>query len=39
VKARPVKKLDPSRSLGENAARIIRVRLDEMLAFAPKALS
>jgi hypothetical protein len=39
VKARPVKKLDPSRSLGENAARIIQVRLDEMLAFAPKALA
>jgi len=39
VKARAVKKLDPSRSLGENAARIIQVRLDEMLAFAPKALS
>jgi CHAD domain-containing protein len=38
VKARPVKKLDPSRSLGENAARIIQVRLDEMEAFAPRAL-
>jgi hypothetical protein len=38
VKAQPVKKLDPSRSLGENAARIIQVRLDEMLAFAPRAL-
>jgi len=38
VRARPVKKLDPQRSLGENAARIIQVRLDEMLAFAPKAL-
>jgi hypothetical protein len=38
VKARPVKKLDPTRSLGENAARIIRVRLDEMRSFAPKAL-
>ncbi len=38
VKARPVKKLDPSRSLGENAARIVQVRLDEMLAFAPRAL-
>jgi hypothetical protein len=38
VKARPVKKLDPSRALGENAARIIQVRLDEMLSFAPKAL-
>jgi hypothetical protein len=38
VKAQPVKKLDPSRPLGENAARIIQVRLDEMLAFAPRAL-
>jgi hypothetical protein len=38
VKARPVKKLDPSRSLGENAARIVKVRLDEMLDFAPRAL-
>jgi CHAD domain len=38
VKARAVKKLDPSRSLGENAARIIQVRLDEMRAFAPRAL-
>ena len=31
MKARPVKKLDPSRSLGENAARIVKLRLDEML--------
>jgi len=38
MKARPVKKLDPTRSLGENAARIIQVRLDEMRSFAPKAL-
>ena len=38
MKARSVKKLDPSRPLGENAARIIQVRLDEMLAFAPRAL-
>ena len=38
MKPRPVKKLDPSRSLGENAARIVKVRLDEMRAFAPKAL-
>jgi CHAD domain len=38
VKARPVKKLDPSRALGENAARIVKVRLDEMLDFAPRAL-
>jgi hypothetical protein len=33
-----VQKLDPERSLGENAARIIRVRLDEMRSFAPRAL-
>ena len=39
MKARPVKKLDPGRALGENAARIIQVRLDEMLAFAPRALA
>jgi hypothetical protein len=38
VKARPIKKLDPSRSLGENAARIVQVRLDEMQSFAPRAL-
>jgi CHAD domain-containing protein len=38
LKARPVKKLDPARPLGENAARIIRVRLDELLSLAPKAL-
>src|SRR3954453_9020367 len=36
MKARRVKKLDPSGSLGENAARIVRVRLDEMRSFAPK---
>jgi hypothetical protein len=38
MKARAVKKLDPQRPLGENAARIVRVRLDEMLSFAPRAL-
>jgi hypothetical protein len=38
VKARPVKKLDPSAPLGENAARIVKVRLDEMLGFVPAAL-
>jgi CHAD domain len=38
MKARPVKKLDPERPLGENAARIVKVRLDEMLDFAPRAL-
>jgi CHAD domain len=39
VKAQPVKKLDPAKPLGENAARIIRVRLDEMRSFAPEALA
>lgn len=39
MRARPVKKLDPSRPLGENAARIIRVRLDELRSFAPRALA
>jgi hypothetical protein len=38
VKARPVKKLDPARPLGENAARIVKVRLDELLSYVPKAL-
>lgn len=38
MKARPVKKLDPSRSLGENAARIVQVRLGEMRDLAPRAL-
>jgi CHAD domain len=38
MKARPVKKLDPARPLGENAARIIKARLDEMRSFAPTAL-
>lgn len=38
MKARQVRKLDPERSLGENAARIVQVRLDEMLALAPRAL-
>jgi hypothetical protein len=38
VKARRVKKLDPRAPLADNAARIIRVRLDEMLSFAPAAL-
>jgi CHAD domain-containing protein len=38
MKARPVKKLDPATSLAENAARIIRVRLDEMRSFVPEAL-
>jgi hypothetical protein len=38
VKARRVKKLDPKRPLSANAGRIVRVRLDEMRSFAPKAL-
>ncbi len=37
MKARRVKKLDPRESLAENAARIVRVRLDEMRSLAPKA--
>jgi hypothetical protein len=39
MKARPVKKLDPRRPLGENAARIIKVRLDELHSFTPRALA
>jgi hypothetical protein len=38
VKPRRVKKLDPCAPLADNAARIIRTRLDEMLSFAPAAL-
>ena len=38
MKARAVKKLDPERPLGENAARIVKVRLEELLSFAPGAL-
>jgi hypothetical protein len=38
VKSRPVKKLDPGRPLAENAARIVRVRLDEVRSFIPRAL-
>jgi hypothetical protein len=38
VKARPVKSLDPAGRLDENAARIVRVRLDELRSLAPKAL-
>jgi hypothetical protein len=39
VKAKRVKKLDPGAPLADNAARIIRVRLDEMRSFAPRALT
>jgi len=38
VKARKVKGLDPSGSLEENARRIVRVRLEEVLALGEKAL-
>lgn len=38
MKARQVKKLDPGQPLADNAARIVRVRLDEMRSLAPRAL-
>lgn len=38
MKARTVKKLDPAEPLGVNAARIVKVRLEEMLDFVPKVL-
>lgn len=38
MKPRPVKRLDPEEPLSENAARIVTVRLDELLSLAPKAL-
>jgi len=38
MRARKVKGLDPRASLAENAARIVRIRLDELWGFAPKAL-
>jgi CHAD domain-containing protein len=38
VKATRVRKLDPQAPLVENAARIVRVRLDEMRSFVPAAL-
>jgi hypothetical protein len=38
LKARKVKKLDPAAPLDENAARIIRTRLDELRAFVPDVL-
>ncbi len=38
MKAHRVKKLDPAGTLGENAARIVKVRLAEMQSFTPKAL-
>jgi hypothetical protein len=37
VKARSVKGLDPTAPLGDNAEKIVRVRLDELTSFMPKA--
>ena len=37
MKARRVKGLDPAAPLADNAERIIRVRLDELCSFMPKA--
>jgi CHAD domain-containing protein len=37
MKARQVKGLDPEGTLGDNAERIVRVRLDELCSFMPKA--
>jgi CHAD domain-containing protein len=37
LKARKVKGLDPREPLGDNAERIVRVRLDELTSFMPKA--
>ena len=37
MKARRVKGLDPEAPLGDNAERIVRVRLDELTSFMPKA--
>lgn len=39
MKARKVKKLDPSAPLEQNAARIVRTRADELRSFAPEALA
>ncbi len=38
MKARKVKGLDPGTMLGENAARMVKVRLAELRSFTPKAL-
>lgn len=38
MKARRVKKLDPTGPLAENAARIVKVRLEELRSFAPRAI-
>jgi hypothetical protein len=37
VKARKVKGLDPAGALADNAERIVRVRLDELCSFMPRA--
>jgi CHAD domain-containing protein len=37
MKARRVKGLDPTAPLGDNAEKIVRVRLDELTSFMPKA--
>ena len=37
MKARNVKGLDPLTTLGDNAEKIVRVRLDELCSFMPKA--
>lgn len=39
MKARKVKGLDPSGPFDENAARIVRTRLDELRSFVPESLS
>ena len=38
MKARPVRKLDPEGPMVDNAARIVRVRLDELRSFAERAV-
>lgn len=38
MKARRVKELDPAGTLADNAERIVRVRLDELYSFVPRAL-
>jgi hypothetical protein len=38
LKARKVRKLDPTAPLDENAGRIVRTRVDELRSFAPQAL-
>ena len=39
MKARKVKRLDPEGSLGENSARIVRTRSEELRSIAPEALA